>query len=69
MMTRISGGREEALEQAATCRLMALRARSRNARAHYRLLARQWHRLAESYKVAEQVSGHIEWRARRLRDQ
>ena len=68
-MARISGGREEALEQAVTCRVMAALAVDEEARAHYRRLAQRWRRLAESYRLAERVSGHIEWRTKWLREQ
>jgi len=33
-------------------------------RAHYRAVASHWFALARSYKLAETVSGHLEWRSR-----
>lgn len=68
-MAQISGGREEALEQAVTCRIMAALAVDEDARLHYRHLAQRWWRLAESYRLAERISGHIEWRTKWLREQ
>jgi hypothetical protein len=68
MSRLITTGRGEALAEADECLFMAALAASDAARDEYRRLARRWLRLADSYRLAERVSGHIEWRARRLRD-
>jgi hypothetical protein len=65
----ITGGKDEALEEAALCRLRAAAARSEAARREYRRLASGWRRLAEHFDLAARVSGYVEWRAGRLRDQ
>ena len=67
-MTRITGRRDEALEEATKCRMMATLAASKTTRRHYERLSRHWQQLAESYRLAEQVSGHLEWRAKWLRE-
>jgi hypothetical protein len=48
--------------QAAYCRAEAARCRKRGLCD----LARHWLKLAETYELAERVSGYIEWQARRV---
>jgi len=38
----------------------------KGSRADFRLLARNWRRLAASYETAGEISGYLEWQARRL---
>jgi hypothetical protein len=65
-MDRITGKRENCLSRAAVCRLLAERAANGHERRELRAMARRWSQLADYYKLAEQISGHLQWQAQRL---
>jgi hypothetical protein len=54
-MDRLTGQADYCRERALIC-----------ARQGYREIARHWIKLARSYKLAEEVSGFLDWQSRRL---
>ena len=63
----ITGNAETALEEAEAAQFRALLAPP-GLRRQYQTIADHWHAIANGYKVAEKLSGYIEWRSQRLRD-
>jgi hypothetical protein len=67
MLARISGQAAECYLRAEAAKLAADRASCELTRNAYHDISRTWHRLAESYQLAEQISAYLEWSANRLR--
>lgn len=66
-MSRITGQAEECFERARTCRLLAEDISfDEKARKDFADMAERWLTLARSYALAEEISGFIEWQAKRL---
>lgn len=55
------------MQRAASCRILAADAAFDSlVRGHFAEMAEHWSALAQSYQLAEEISGYIEWQARRL---
>jgi hypothetical protein len=67
VLARISGQAAGCYLRAEAAKLAADRATSEVTRNAYNDISRTWHRLAESYQLAEQISAYLEWSANRLR--
>ena len=66
-MRRISGQAAYCLNRAASCRKLASDERyDTAARADFCDMERRWLALAQSYSLAEEISGYIEWQSQRV---
>ena len=66
-MKRISGQAAYCLNRAASCRKLAKDERyNAAARNDFRDMEQRWLTLAQSYGLAEEISGYIQWQANRV---
>jgi hypothetical protein len=67
MTSRISGQAEICLARADACREMAGdKTYDVISRHNFNEMAYRWQALAESFRVAEEISGYIQWQANRV---
>jgi len=66
MLARLTGQSDYCRERALECYVLAGIATDEGARREYGAIARRWHALVRSYELAEQVSGFLDWNAKRL---
>lgn len=66
MRARLTGQSDHCRRLASRCRRDAERLRDPIFRGHLLRLADHWQALAESYALADKVSGFLEWSAQRL---
>jgi hypothetical protein len=66
MLTRIRDQIAACEEEAALARIRAITAATPQLRCEYTRLEAHWRQLAESLQFAVTVSGHLQWRSRRL---
>jgi len=67
MRSRLVGKAQLCQERARLCRALAgHRHCEQSKRGEYRRMAQHWDALAEHFRLAEEVSGFLEWNARRL---
>jgi len=66
MLARLSGQAAYAHEQAAAVARQAQIVRDERLRREYQRLEASWRTLAGSFELAERISGHLEWSAKRV---
>jgi hypothetical protein len=67
MLAKIGAHARVCLSEAEAARLRAALSPELRARDEWLQIARRWRMLAQSYELAERVSGFLEWSARRLK--
>jgi hypothetical protein len=66
MLARLTGQADYCRERALESYVRAGRCQDEKLRSEYGQIARRWHALVRSFELAEQVSGFLDWNAKRL---